>query len=231
MKVKRSVLKTIFKRFKKGVNSFKKKVNRIKHSLFKSEEEKVEKLSKEIDKVDSFLTVGISEDKSNLFYSIYDENEPDNYRLVSYDTMMKQYELSVKESIILEQEQILNSGDVEVDIYENKKYLVRKNIKDLYVKAKDFYISIDGYILKTNKIYRECVEAYRIVRNEFKTNYYEEIAQNDILFNFVKDNRIDLSNMKDNFEILLKLFIADVYTDLFDTLEMFKDMFDCDIAQ
>lgn len=231
MKVKKSVLSKIFRRFRKGFKTFKNNISKFKNLLFYNEEEAIEYGEKAIktEPEVSFLTASILEDKSNLFYSVYDENEENNCRLISYKARMMQYELERKEEIARLQKEAINNDDVEIDICEGTKYIVRKTIKSIYLKAKDLYVTIDGYILKTNRIYRECIEAYRYVRDQFKKNYNQEILNNDVLYNFVRDNAINLNDIRDNFEILLKLFIADVYTDLYNGLVNFSRMFENDI--
>lgn len=231
MKVKRLILRKIFKKFRKAFSNFKNNLSKFKNLLFYNEEKAVKYGEKamNIEPEMSFLTVGILEDNSNVFYSVYDENEPNNCRLVSYKTRMMQYELEKKEELAKIQKEAINNDDVEIDICEGSKYIVRKTIKSVYLKAKKLYIAIDGYVLKTNKMYRDCIEAYRHVRDEFRRNYNEEILNNDVLYNFVRDNAINLNDIKDSFEILLKMFIADVYTNLYTSLINFSKMFDQEV--
>lgn len=233
MKIKKSILRRILKGIRRGISKFKNNLSKFKNLLFQDESKAIKHGKNAIKSKpkNSFLTVGILEDKSNLFYSVYDENEPGNCRLISYEARMLQYELEKRKEIAkLENKAIPKSvDDIEIDICDGSKYIVRKTIKSIYLKAKNLYVNINGYVLKTNKLYRECIEAYTTVRKEFSDNYNEEILNNEVLYSFVKDNNINLNNIKDNFEILLKLFIADVYTNLYISLVKFSEMFDQDI--
>lgn len=229
MKVKRSVLKMIFKKFGKSIRKFKKNLSKFRNLLFYNEKEAIKYAEKAMDVnlEDNFVSLSsILEDTNNVFYAVCDENDPYSHTLISYEARMAQYELENKEKIAEVQKEVINKEEAKiVDIYQGAKYFVRKTIKNIYLKAKSLCVSINGYALMHNKTYNECIDAYLYVRKEFEENYAEEIANSEVLSSFVKDNSISLSNIKDNFEILLKMFIADVYTNLYNGLRKFSNMF------
>lgn len=229
MKIKRSTLKMIFKKFRKSISKFKKNFSKFKNLLFYNEDEAVKYGEKamNVNLETNFITVGILEDKSNVFYVICDENDT-RHRLISYEARMVQYELEKKEEIAEVQKEVINTDDVKIDIYEGAKYVVRKTINNIYLKAKDLYIAINGYALMHNKAYNKCIDNYLQVRQGFEDNYVEEVLNNEVLSSFVKDNSINLNNVKDNFEILLKMFIADVHTNLYNGLIKFSKIFNKD---
>lgn len=227
MRVKRSILKMIFRQFKKSISKFKKNLSKFKNLLFYNEKEAVKYGEKamNVDLETNFITVSILEDKSNVFYAVFDENDPHNHRLISYEARMAQYELEKKEELAEVQKEVINTDDVKIDIYEGAKYIVRKTINNIYLKAKELYVPIDGYALMYNKAYNKCIDTYLQVRKDFEDNYIEAVLNNEVLSSFVKDNSINSSNIKDNFEILLKMFIADVHTSLYNGLVKFSKMF------
>lgn len=231
MRIKKSILKMIFKKFRKVINKFKKNFSKFKNLLFYNEQEAVKYGEKamNIDLENNFTTIGILPDMSNVYYSVYDENNPSKYRLISYEARMTQYELEKKEKLAEVQKEAIKESNI-IDTYQGAKYIVRKTISNIYLKAKKLYISINGYALTQNKTYRDCINAYLHVREEFENNYVEEISNSEVLSSFVRDNSINLDNIKDNFEILLKMFITDVYTNLYNGLKKFSTIFDDDIV-
>lgn len=228
MKIKRSTLKMIFKKFRKSISKFKKNLSKFKNLLFYNEKEAVKYGEKAInvDLETNFITVGILEDKSNVFYAVFDENDP--CKLISYEARMVQYELEKKEELAEVQKEVINTDDIKIDIYEGTKYVVRKTINNIYLKAKNLYVAINGYALMHNKAYSKCIDTYLQIRKGFEDNYIEEVLNNEVLSSFVKDNSINLNNIKDNFEILLKMFIADVHTNLYNGLIKFSEIFNKD---